>query len=253
MAKFWNVATSNAFNTSLNGQIGSSDTSITLTTVIGLQAPGVIVVDRQDANGTNTPTLREYITYTGISSSTLTGCVRGVASSTAQSHASGAKVEEVFSVTHWNDLLTLLLNVFTSTGVLDTTKVADLSTAQTWTNKILTSPTINLPTVKSATQTVVAVSGASPTLNLSNGNIFTITLSQNATFSISNASAGQVFMVEVQQGSGTTYTNTWFGGVTWVTSGATAPVQTTTSNGYTTYGFRCTGSNTYLGYLVGTN
>lgn len=253
MATFWKTATANAFNTTLNGAIGSSDTSITLTAVTGLQAPGVIVIDRQNAAGVNTPTLREYITYTGISTNTLTGCTRGVASSTAQAHASGAVVEEVFSTTHWNDMLTLLLNVFTSAGVLDTTKVADLATSQTWTNKTLTSPTVNTPTIKSATQTVVSLSGTTPTVNLNNGNVFTLTMTGNTTWSASNAVAGQFFIVEVTQGSGTTYTNTWFNTVTWVTSGGTAPVQTTTSNGVTTYGFRCTGVGTYLGYLVGTN
>lgn len=60
-------------------------------------------------------------------------------------------------------------------------------------------------------------------------------------------------MVIVKQGSGTTYVNTWFSGVTWVTAGATAPTQTTVTNGYTTYGFICTGASAYLGFLVGSN
>ena len=108
---------------------------------------------------------------------------------------------------------------------------------------------VNIGTAKPVT----TLSGTTPTIDLSTADIFTITLSGNTTFSISNASVGQVFMVEVKQGSGTTYTNTWFSTVTWVTSGGTAPVETTTSNGYTTYGFRVTGAGTYLGYLVGTN
>lgn len=112
---------------------------------------------------------------------------------------------------------------------------------------------MNKPTINGSVQGISAVSGTTPTLDLSSANIFTITLSGNTTFAISNASTGQVFMVEAKQGSGTTYTNTWFSTVTWVTAGGTAPVETTVSNGYTTYGFRVTGSNTYLGYLVGTN
>lgn len=102
---------------------------------------------------------------------------------------------------------------------------------------------------------VVSVSGTTPTLSCSSTRnmIFTITLSGNTTFSISNAQAGQVIMVEATQGSGTTYTNTWFSGITWVTIGGSAPTQTAVSSGITTYGFRVLTSSTFLGYLVGTN
>ncbi len=84
------------------------------------------------------------------------------------------------------------------------------------------------------------------------GNYFTRTLTSSQTFTQSNFSTGQNFIVVLTQGSGTTYNPTWWSGITWVTSGGTAPTMTTTSNGITTYGFTCTGSNTFLGYLVGT-
>lgn len=106
------------------------------------------------------------------------------------------------------------------------------------------------PTFIGTIQTVTAM--AAQALDGSTGNVFTRTLAGSETFTQSNFSTGQFFIVEVTQGSGTTYTVTWFSGVTWVTSGAAAPTQTVTSNGITTYGFRCTGSNTFLGYLVGT-
>ena len=86
----------------------------------------------------------------------------------------------------------------------------------------------------------------------STGNYFTRTLTSSQTFTQSNFSTGQNFIVVLTQGSGTTYNPTWWSGITWVTSGGTAPTMTTTSNGITTYGFTCTGSNTFLGYLVGT-
>lgn len=109
-------------------------------------------------------------------------------------------------------------------------------------------------TTPSIAPTVVALSGTTPTINCTSPNqIFTITLSGNTTYSISNVTAPWVFMVEVKQGSGTTWTNTWFSTVTWVTPGATAPVQTTTSNGYTVYGFRALTASTFLGFNVGTN
>lgn len=253
MAKFWNLATSNAFNTTANGNIAQGDTTINLTSVLGLQAPGILVIDGKDTSGNITPGFREFVSYTGISSTTITGVTRGLGGSSAQSHQSGAVVEEVWTMTHWNDLLTLLLNVFNSTGGLDTNKVADLTTAQTWTNK-----TLNSPTLVSPINTVVPISGASPTLNLNSGNIFLLApQTANTTFEVSNAQPGMVFMVIVQQGSGTSYTTAWSGGgfttLVWETSGAAAPTQTTVSNGYTTYGFICTGSGTFQGFLVGTN
>jgi len=109
-ASLWEVATANAFSTSLNGSITAADESLTLTTSSGLVAPGVLVIDRQDSSGTNTPSLREYITYTGVNSEThaLTGVTRGVAGSNAQAHGSGATVEEVMSITHWGDLVDYL-------------------------------------------------------------------------------------------------------------------------------------------------
>jgi len=107
------------------------------------------------------------------------------------------------------------------------------------------------PTFVGTIQTVTAMGAQA--LDGSTANIFTRTLASSETFTQSNFSAGQCFMVEVTQGSGTSYTVTWFSGITWVTSGGTAPTQTTVSNGKTTYGFRCTGTNTFLGYLIGTN
>lgn len=118
------------------------------------------------------------------------------------------------------------------------------------TSPTITTPVLNKPTVNGSVQ---AVTGVTTNLDCSTSNIFTITLGASTTFTISNVSTGQIFMLECKQGSGTTYTTTFWAGITWVTSGATAPTMTTTSNGYTTYGFRCTGTNTYLGYLVGTS
>lgn len=127
-AALWKTATSNAFSTTLNGGIGASDTSITLTSVSGLQFPGILVLDRQDGNGTNTPTKREYISYTGITSLTLTGVTRGVAGSTAQSHNSGALVEETFSTTHWVDLVSFLQTSHNASGDINVSSTATIAT-----------------------------------------------------------------------------------------------------------------------------
>lgn len=73
----------NAFETTLNGAINNSVTTITLTSASGLTAPGYIVIDP------DSPSLREYISFTGISVNDLTGVTRGLAGS-----ASGAQAHD---------------------------------------------------------------------------------------------------------------------------------------------------------------
>ncbi len=133
-ANIWKVGTSNAFNTTLNGGITAGDASITLASVSGIQAPGVLVIDRVDANNTATPTTREYISFTGIAGSAVTGCSRGLGGSSAQSHNSGARVEEVWSITHWNDFLDTFAVSHDSTGKIVSTSTATLSTIRLLTN-----------------------------------------------------------------------------------------------------------------------
>lgn len=161
-ANLWKAGTSNAFSTTLNGSITSGDASITLTSVTGLQYPGIIVVDRVDSNNVATPTAREYISFTGITSQTLTGCSRGLGGSTAQSHSSGAVVEEMITVSHWNDLRDALLNILDSAGALDETKVVDLTTAQALTNKALGSGTTFSADPSLDTGVNIKVNGADP-------------------------------------------------------------------------------------------
>ncbi len=137
-AKLWSVGTSNAFSTTLNGSITDSDTSIILTAVTGLTAPGVLVIDRINSALTATPNTREYISFTGISSLTLTGVSRGVAGSTAQAHSSGATVEETLSATHWNDLLTFLAVAHDASGNIDT-----IGSGVALPSPVLTTPQLN--------------------------------------------------------------------------------------------------------------
>lgn len=131
----WSAASSNAFSTTLNGSIDNVVTTITLTSVTGLPTTGgVLVIDRQDGAGNDTPSRREFVTYTGISGSDLTGVTRGVAGSTAQSHSSGALVEETMSVTHWNDAVSFLNVAHDSAGKITTSSTATISTARIYTN-----------------------------------------------------------------------------------------------------------------------
>mgnify|MGYP001609809366 CR=1 FL=1 len=106
--KLWESSSTNATQTTLNGTVNDSVATITLTSVTGLVAPGVLVINRQDGSGNDTPSKREYISFTGISGSDLTGVTRGVAGSTAQSHSSGVLVEAILTVTHWTDMVDFL-------------------------------------------------------------------------------------------------------------------------------------------------
>ena len=101
MATLFQVPTQNNLQYTLNGSIAQGASSLTLSSsVVGIvQAPGVCVVDRVDASGNKTPTSREYISFTGVSGSSLTGLTKGLAGSTDQAHNVGAIVEFVPDVT----------------------------------------------------------------------------------------------------------------------------------------------------------
>ena len=68
----------------LDGTIDSSITTITLSSTDGLSAVGYIKLDS------------EVISYTGKTSTTLTGCLRGQAGTTAAGHTTGAAVTVPF-------------------------------------------------------------------------------------------------------------------------------------------------------------
>lgn len=135
----------NAIQKTLSAQLLSGVTaSAVLSDVVGLQnLPGVMVIDRVDTNGLDTPTKREYIAYTGISGSTVTGLTRNVDSgSTDQDHGIGAVVEFVPDVTWAGSMYTAISAlVDTSTLVADPLKIiipsglsAQLASQATYTN-----------------------------------------------------------------------------------------------------------------------
>jgi hypothetical protein len=116
MANLYSVPLKNSVQHTLAGTLTIAETgTITLdsSVVLELQATatmkGLLVVDRVDVNGTLTPTKTEFISYTGVTGSTVTGLTRAVAGTTAQGHAIGAIVEFVPDIT-WaqaiNDVLT---------------------------------------------------------------------------------------------------------------------------------------------------
>lgn len=86
----------NAVQKTLDAQLLSGVTaSMTLNNVTGIQnKAGVCVIDAVDANGNATPAKREYVSFTGVSGSTLTGLTRNAdGGGTDQDHAVGAIVQ----------------------------------------------------------------------------------------------------------------------------------------------------------------
>ena len=118
MSNFFEAPTINFKTTTLNGAIDDSVQTIAVNSATNLVAPGYIIIDRVNAAGTSTPDSREVIYYTGISTSNLTGCVRGADGSTARSHSDGAIVETTFTVGMWNDMVDILGVVMTKDSAL---------------------------------------------------------------------------------------------------------------------------------------
>lgn len=73
----------------------------------------------------------------------------------------------------------------------------------------------------------------------------------NITLTTSNATVGQVFVVSITQDSVGSRTVTWFSTIRWA-DGLTTTL-TTTANKRDTFGFICTGTNTFDGYIIGQN
>lgn len=122
----------NFSSTTLNGGINNSVTTITLSSTANLKSPGYVVIDRQDINGVNTPSLREVVLYTGISGSDLTGCTRGADGSSNLSHSTGALVEPVLTTGMWNDQQDFLaVSLATVDGSLRPLSAATITTFTT--------------------------------------------------------------------------------------------------------------------------
>jgi len=82
-----------AATTTLNGALNDSATTITVVSTTGFAASGVIGIEG------------EYITYSGKTGTTFTGCTRGVGS-TAVAHADGTVVNQYSNATGWGESAT---------------------------------------------------------------------------------------------------------------------------------------------------
>lgn len=94
----------NNFATTLATNLTSGQTSIQLSSILGLPAKGLICVDD------------EVVWYDSISGNTLLNCIRGFDNSYATSHANGARVEVRWVAKHHNDIADLLHTIQSTFG-----------------------------------------------------------------------------------------------------------------------------------------
>jgi len=110
------------------GSGGVADDSVTTiplasTTNLPTDTAVVAVIDRVDANGTETSSLEESVIGV-VSGSNLITCTRGV-EGTAQAHSAGAVVEILFTNKGWGDLIDGILAEHSQAGAHTTDSIAE--------------------------------------------------------------------------------------------------------------------------------
>jgi hypothetical protein len=127
--------TTNGLQKTLGAQLDEGEvTSVTLNNTTGIQnKAGVFVVDRIDTGGTEkSASVREYISFDGLSGSTLTGLTRGLGGGGVdQDHATGAVVEFVNDVVQQQSIIDAIVAEHSTAGVHDATKVVGIAGNQT--------------------------------------------------------------------------------------------------------------------------
>ena len=110
--------------------------------------------------------------------------------------------------------------------------------------------TVDEGSIIMAPKTYTPAGAGTATLDLSLGNNHEITMpAGNITVAISNETDGQYFCIDVTQDGVGSRTITWFSTIRW-DSGVT-PVLTTTASKRDSFGFKCTGVDTYDGFIIG--
>ena len=94
--------------------------------------------------------------------------------------------------------------------------------------------------------------GATDTLDVEDKQNFQITMpAGNITIAISNEEAGKAFTIGITQDGTGSRTVTWFSTIKW--AGGEAPTLTTTASKRDSFGFICTGTDAYDGFIIGQN
>jgi hypothetical protein len=291
MANLYNVPLKNAVQKVLANTLTSGETAtITFSTSVtsDLQAsssmPGILVIDRVDVNGNLTPSLTEYISFEGVSGSTVTGLGRGLGGTTPQGHAIGAIIEFVPDVV-WaealNDVITTQHNADGTHKTLSAISLVSVTINNSTLNNIsfagnsLVSVNIGSSVFADGTITNTTITGASlvstsfvnrtympvetklistatSTFDFAYSNIHSLTLSAaTTTLSFANPVSGQAIIVRLGQDSTGGRTVVFPSTIYW--AGGTTPTLTSTASKTDSYGLLCTASGFYDGYIVGTN
>lgn len=198
----------------------SQTTGIILQSVTGvdISKPGVICINWANPLDTD---VAEWITYTSIDGSNeLQGVVRGAEGSTGRVHANNVAIAFPVSKSHINDLNDVFLVGHNEGGA-------------------------------SAGDITADTDGATITFSMATSNLHTVTLGGNRILAVSNVSVGQCFIIRLVQDGAGSRTVTWFSTIKW--AGGSAPTLTTTLNKTDVFGFLCTSSGNYDGFVVGQN
>lgn len=97
----------------------------------------------------------------------------------------------------------------------------------------------------------VASDGATVTFDLSKSPVQQVTLGGNRTLALSNVRVGQRFILRIVQDSSPPRSVTWFSTIKWPNN--TAPTLTNGSGKVDVFGFICTSSGNYDGFIIGQN
>lgn len=291
MANLYSVPLKNSVQHTLAGtltqaEIGTItlDSSVTLELQASSTMKGILVVDRVDVNGALTPSKTEYIAYTGVTGSTVTGLTRGLAGTSAQGHAIGAIVEFVPDIT-WaqaiNDVITTQHNddgthktlslislasvtlnntmgfgVSFASGAFNNTYITGASLASsnlfniTGTNVSLASVTLSNRAYIPVEQKFIST--ATSTFDWAYSNIHSLTLSNaTTTLSFANPVAGQAIITRLTQDSTGGRRVVFPSTILW--AGGTTPTLASTASKTDLFGFLCTASGYYDGVIVGSN
>jgi len=131
--------------------------------------------------------------------------------------------------------------------------IVGTTATQTLTNKTLTTPAVNNPTVTDYIETVSAIGTVSTasTLSLSSGTVLTATLTASTacTFTMPTATAGKSFILLLKQAASTGNGSATFTGVKWSSNGA--PTITATAGKMDILTFVADGTNWYGSFVQG--